>query len=97
MDERIIGEETEVLIKAILSLENEEEVYNFLVDLLTIPEFKALAQRLFVAKMLNEGAHYNEIAEKTGASSATISRVKRFLEYGSNGYKAVLPRIVRNP
>lgn len=81
------------LFKAILSLENIEECYKFFEDLCTINELKSLVQRLEVAKMLQEGYTYNQIEKETGASTATISRVKRYLFYGSGGYNIVLQRL----
>ncbi len=81
------------LFKAILSLKTMEECYNFFDDLCTVPELKALSQRLEVAKMLSEGRVYSDIVTKTGASTATISRVNRSLNYGSDGYKVVFERV----
>lgn len=83
----------EYLFKAILSLKTMEECYNFFDDLCTVPELKALSQRLDVAKMLNEGCVYSDIVAKTGASTATISRVNRSLNYGSDGYKIIFERV----
>lgn len=93
MDERIKDKFTDQLFKAILSLEDQEECYLFFEDICTINEIKSIAQRLEVAKMLKEGATYEEIANQTGASTATISRVKRCLNYGADGYKLVLDRL----
>lgn len=84
---------TDQLFKAILSLKNEEQCYKFFEDICTISELKALAQRLEVARMLDEGCIYETIVEKTGASTATISRVKRCLVYGADGYNSVMPVI----
>lgn len=84
---------TEQFAKGILELENVEEVYSFLEDVATIGEIRALAQRLEVARLLDEGYTYPQIAQQTGASTATISRVKKFLEYGADGYRVVLERI----
>jgi TrpR-related protein YerC/YecD len=84
---------TDRLFKAILLLNNEKECYSFFEDLVTINEIKELSQRLEVARMLNDGFTYEEIAHKTGASSATISRVKRCLNYGADGYKLILERL----
>ena len=81
------------LYQAILSLESPEECHIFFQDLCTVAELKAMAQRLEVAQMLDRGMIYNDILDRTGASSATISRVNRALQYGANGYKTVLPRI----
>src|SRR3712207_2550623 len=81
------------LCKGILSLENEEECYRFFEDIFTINELKSIEQRLQVAKMLKQKKTYTEIAKETGASTATISRVNRCLNYGSDGYNVVLERI----
>lgn len=81
------------MFSAILCLETIEECYNFFEDLCTILEIKSLSQRLQVAKMLNEHHVYNDIVQTTGASTATISRVKRTLNYGSDGYKVVFERL----
>ena len=83
----------ERLYQAVLSLQNLEECYAFFEDLCTIPELKALSQRIQVAKMLSDHKVYSEIVEKTGASTATISRVNRSLAYGSDGYKIVFERL----
>lgn len=84
---------TDQLFTAILTLKNEEECYQFFEDICTISELKALAQRLEVARMLKHRHIYDEIVERTGASTATISRVKRCLYYGADGYKTVLARL----
>ncbi|GAB1399256.1 MAG: YerC/YecD family TrpR-related protein [Synergistaceae bacterium] len=84
---------TDQLCIALLSLETPEEAYAFLEDVATIGEIKALAQRLEVSRLLSEGYTYPQIAQQTGASTATISRVKKFLEYGADGYKLVLERL----
>jgi TrpR-related protein YerC/YecD len=81
------------LYQAILSLETPEECVHFFEDLCTITELQAIEQRFQVAKLLDNGCIYNEILEKTGASSATISRVNRSLQYGKGGYAAVLERL----
>ena len=81
------------LYQAILSLKTPEECHAFFQDLCTVAELKAMAQRLEVAQMLDAGMIYNDILDRTGASSATISRVNRSLQYGADGYKAILPRI----
>ena len=83
----------EALFEAILTLRSPEECYAFFKDLCTYQELNAMAQRLQVAKMLHEGHVFHEIVEETGASTATISRVNRSLQYGADGYQAVLPRI----
>jgi len=84
---------TDQLFKAILLLKDEKECYSFFEDLDTINEIKEFSQRFEVARMLNEGATYEEIAQKTRVSSATISRVKRYLNYGADGYKLILGRL----
>ena len=81
------------MFQAVLSLESMEECYNFFEDLCTVPELKAMSQRLAVAKMLSEKKVYSEIVSETGASTATISRVNRSLNYGSDGYELVFKRI----
>ena len=81
------------LFRAILLLKNEKECYNFFEDLSTINEIKELSQRLEVARMLDSGFTYEEIIDKTGASSATNSRVKKCLNYGADGYKTILKRM----
>ena len=93
MNTKLKGMNVEYLFKAILSLETMEECYNFFDDLCTVPELKALSQRLEVAKMLSEGRVYSDIVAKTGASTATISRVNRSLTYGADGYKVIFERI----
>jgi TrpR-related protein YerC/YecD len=82
-----------LLIKAILSLKNEEECEAFLEDIMTKKEVLDIAQRLLVAKMLSEQTVYNKIVEETGASTATISRVNRSYLYGAGGYKRALAAI----
>jgi len=81
------------LFEAILLLENTEECYNFFEDICTVSEIKAMSQRLEVAKMLKSGCTYTDIARKTGASTATISRVNRCLNYGADGYKMILEKL----
>lgn len=90
---KLESKEMDILFKAILSLENMEECYRFFDDICTINELQALSQRLEVAKMLKEKCTYLEIAYKTGASTATISRVNRCLNYGADGYNLVLGRL----
>lgn len=81
------------LFEAILTLENEEECFDFFEDVCTVNELLSLAQRFEVAKMLRGGHTYMEVAEKTGASTATISRVNRSLNYGKDGYEMVFERM----
>ncbi len=89
MSSRIKDENTDFLFECIMKLETVDDCYAFFEDLCTIPEIKAMAQRAAVAKLLNEKTVYNDIVEKTGASTATISRVKRSLAYGAGGYDIV--------
>ena len=84
---------SDALYRAIVSIQNEEECRKFLEDLCTVSELKAMAQRIDVAILLDKGLIYSEILDKTGASSATISRVNRCLHYGAGGYQAVVPRL----
>lgn len=90
------SENIDELFRAILKLKDESECYQFFEDLCTINEIQSLAQRLEVAKMLNKNITYHVIAEKTGASTATISRINRCLNYGADGYKIVLDRLGEN-
>jgi len=83
----------DMLYRAVLALEDLDECRRFFTDLCTVAELRAMAQRLEVAQLLSEGRIYNDILERTGASSATISRVNRALQYGADGYKTVLPRL----
>ena len=83
---------TDQLCDAFLTLKTQEEVYDFLEDVATISELKALSQRLEVARLLKESKTYPQIAQQTGASTATISRVKKCLDYGTGGYNVALER-----
>ena len=82
--------QTDLLMEAVLKLENVEDAYRFFEDICTIAEVKSMAQRIEVARLLRAGVTYQEIARETGASSATISRVNRALIYGAEGYVRVL-------
>ena len=93
MTKSIENEFTEQLFEAILSLENKDECYKFFKDIATVGEIVELGHRLEVAKMLKLGYTYNEIVDKTGVSTTTISRVKRALEYGEDGYNLILERM----
>ena len=93
MSKQIRTEATDLLFDAILSLKDKAECYTFFEDICTINELMPLSQRFEVAKMLREQKTYLEIAEKTGASTATISRVNRSLNYGNDGYDMVFERI----
>ena len=93
MNNKISTEAVEHLFEAILTLENKEECFDFFEDLCTINELLSLSQRYEVATMLKEKRTYLEIAEKTGASTATISRVNRSLNYGCDGYEMVFKKL----
>lgn len=93
MSRRLQDDNLDFLYKAILSLENIDECYDFFEDLCTIQELKAISQRLVVAKMLSEKCVYTDIVNATGASTATISRVNRSLQYGCDGYDKIFERI----
>lgn len=91
-DPVIDSPDIERLYEAVLKLETPEECYRFFEDLCTIHEIQAMAQRLQVARMLRDGVTYHEIVERTGASTATISRINRCLLYGAGGYRTLLAR-----
>lgn len=93
IDSKIKSKELDLFFEAVLKLENMEECYKFFEDVATINEVKALSQRIHVATLLSEKKTYTEIAEVTGASTATISRVNRCLNYGSDGYNIILDRL----
>jgi len=93
MNSKIKDDLTDRLFEAVLTLDTVEECYAFFEDICTVHEIKSLAQRLEVAKMLQNKNTYIEIQHATGASTATISRVNRCLTYGSDGYKMILDRI----
>ena len=80
------------LYKAILMLKDEEECYDFFQDLCTVSELRSMEQRFEVASLLDQGLIYNDILERTGASSATISRVNRSLSYGTGAYAKIFER-----
>lgn len=85
-------EKSEQLYKAILQLQDEEECYAFFQDLCTVSELRSMEQRFQVASLLDDGMIYNDILERTGASSATISRVNRSLAFGHGGYQVFFER-----
>lgn len=93
MSKTIRTEAVDALFSAVLSLRDKEECYRFFEDVCTVNELLSLSQRFEVAKMLTEKKTYLEIAEKTGASTATISRVNRSLIYGNDGYEMVFSRM----
>lgn len=93
MSKKIRTTEVDHLFDAILSLKDKEECYTFFEDVCTVNELLSISQRYEVAKMLREGKTYLEISNATGASTATISRVNRSLNYGNDGYDMVLERV----
>ncbi|NCC68028.1 MAG: TrpR-like protein [Clostridia bacterium] len=93
MNKQSKSQRSQDLYKAILTLKTTDECMKFFDDLCTITELQAMEQRFEVAALLNQGCIYNEILEKTGASSATISRVNRSLQYGQDGYSTVFKRL----
>ena len=93
MNNKLKNDDVDFLFQSILSLKTMEECYNFFEDLCTAQELKAMSQRIVVAKMLSERKVYSDIVAKTGASTATISRVNRFLMYGNDGYSVVFDRV----
>ena len=93
MNKKIKTAAVDHLLDAILCLKDKDECYNFFEDLCTVNELLSLSQRFEVAAMLKEHKTYLEIAEKTGASTATISRVNRSLTYGNDGYEMVFSRM----
>lgn len=93
MNKKFYDEQVDILYKALLNLETTDECGAFLEDLCTVTEIKSMAQRLHVARLLAKKEIYSEIAAKTGASTATISRVSRCLNYGSGGYTSAIERL----
>ena len=83
----------QLLVKAFMAVDSEQECMDFLEDVMTYKEMQDISQRILVAKMLSEQAVYNKIVEETGASTATISRVNRSYNYGSGGYAKILDKI----
>ncbi len=90
---KLHNESTDLLFKSILTLETIDECYAFFEDICTVKEILSIAQRVTVAQMLREGKVYSDIVAETGASTATISRVNRSLNYGNDGYSIVFDRI----
>ncbi len=93
MDSKIKDKNVDFLFEAILNLQNLDECYAFFEDLCTVTEIKSISQRIVVAKMLRDKKVYSDIVAETGASTATISRVNRSLQYGCNGYEVVFKRM----
>ncbi len=92
-ESKIWTEQTDMLVKALLSIENEDECRRFMEDLLTMREIRDLSQRLEVAGLLRQKVTYNDIVEQTGVSTATIGRVNRALTYGTGGYEMILDKL----
>lgn len=93
MNPKLQSEDVDILYEAISLIESKEEFYNFFEDLCTVTELQSLAHRFSVAKMLSDGCTYLDISEKTGASTATISRINKCLSYGADGYNVILSRM----
>ena len=93
MNPKLKDSNVEYLYRAVLSLQSMEECDRFFDDLCTVPELKALSHRLQVAKMLSDHRVYSDIVQATGASTATISRVNRSLNYGADGYDIIFERL----
>lgn len=96
MNDKLKNKSVDMLFKAVLQLKSVEECYSFFEDLCTINEIHSMSQRLEVAELLFNGDTYTAIGEKTGASTATISRINRCLNYGEGGYTTVLKRLKEN-
>ena len=95
-EDRVRTPEVDELLRALLLLDGADEAYALLQDLCTIREIQDMAQRLQVARLLSEGAHYSAIQESTGASATTISRVSKCLNYGADGYSKVLGKLAED-
>lgn len=93
MNSKLKNEHTDCFYRAVLGLRNLDECYAFFEDICTVSEIQAMAQRFYVARFLDEGRTYQEISVATGASTATISRINKCLEYGADGYKTALGRL----
>jgi TrpR-related protein YerC/YecD len=93
MSDKIKDKNVDFLFEAILNLQTMEECYDFFEDLCTVTEIKSISQRIVVAKMLRDKKVYSDIVSETGASTATISRVNRSLQYGCNGYEEIFKRM----
>ena len=93
MSSKLKDDNIDFLFRAILELETIDDCYDFFEDLCTVQELKTISQRIVVAKMLSEKCVYTDIVNATGASTATISRVNRSLQYGSDGYDKIFEKI----
>jgi len=96
MNEKLRDPQRDTLFQAILNLKDVEDCYRFFDDLCTVNELRAMEQRFHVARMLSQGSIYSDIVAKTGASTATISRVNRCLNYGNDGYRDAIERLKEN-
>jgi len=96
MNEKLRDPQLDTLFQAILNLKDVEDCYRFFDDLCTVNELRAMEQRFHVARMLSQGSIYSDIVAKTGASTATISRVNRCLHYGNDGYRDAIERLKEN-
>ena len=94
MSRKIQDKNVDFLFEAILNLQTLDECYDFFEDLCTVTEIKSISQRIVVAKMLRDKKVYSDIVSETGASTATISRVNRSLQYGCNGYEEIFKRML---
>ncbi|HAS38477.1 MAG TPA: TrpR-like protein, YerC/YecD [Ruminococcaceae bacterium] len=93
MEKKLKDKNTDMFFEAILHLKSIDECYDFFEDLCTVNELKSISQRIVVAKMLRDKKVYSEIVDQTGASTATVSRVNRSLQYGCGGYDLVFDRM----
>lgn len=93
MVDKLKTKSMDMLMNGIVTIDNIEDAYKFFEDLCTVKELEAMAQRFEVAKLLRDGITYSAIEEETGASSATISRVNRALNYGEEGYDVVINKL----
>lgn len=93
MNRTVRDDHMDKLFEALIQLETVEECYALFEDLCTVSELLAMKQRFWVARLLQSGSIYSDIVEQTGASTATISRVNRCLNYGAGGYKAALAKL----
>lgn len=96
MEKKLKDKNTDLFFEAILQLKSLDECYDFFEDLCTVNELKSISQRIVVAKMLRDKTVYSEIVDETGASTATVSRVNRSLQYGTGGYELVFRRLEEN-
>ena len=93
MEKKLKDKNTDMFFEALLHLKSIDECYDFFEDLCTVNELKSISQRIVVAKMLRDKKVYSEIVDETGASTATVSRVNRSLQYGCGGYDLVFDRM----